>query len=111
MVGVVLPPLPYPPPPYPLQLPLGVVPPVEEAVPVPLVVLPQAEKRTIHMTKTSRLNQLRILSCVAERVLRITFSSFTCGDIASGDSGSENKSWNDLLVDTDWSYKDVFQNQ
>jgi hypothetical protein len=110
VVGVVPPKWPYPALPYPLPLLLGVVPPDEETVPVPLVVLPQAVKRTIHVTKTSRLNQPRILVCVVERVLRITFSSFPCGDIASGDSGNENELCNDLLFYTDRSYKEDFQN-
>jgi hypothetical protein len=98
-VGVFPPPPPYLPP-YPLPLVVGVVPPVEEAVPVPLVVLPQAVKRTMHVTKTRILNQPRILACVVKRLLRITFSSFTCGDICN-----ENESCNDLLVYTYWSYK------
>src|SRR5262245_25875422 len=92
VVGVVPPPWPYPPLPYPLPLLLGVVPPVEEAVPVPLVVLPQAVKRTMNVMQTSILYQLRILACDVERALRITFSSFTCGDIASGDTGNVNES-------------------
>jgi hypothetical protein len=111
VVGVVPPPPPYLPPLYPLPLLVGVVPPVEEAVPVPLVVLPQAVKRTIHATKTSILNQLRNQACVVERLLRITFSSFACGVIASGDTCNENKSCNDLLVNTYRSYKEDFQNQ
>jgi hypothetical protein len=110
VVGVVPPPWPYPPLPYPLPLLLGVVPPVEEAVPVPLVVLPQAVKRTMKVTKTRMLNQERILACVVERVLCIASSSFTCGDIASGDTGNVNESYTDLLFYTDRSYKEDFQN-
>jgi hypothetical protein len=73
VVGVVPPPPPYLPPPYPLPLLVGVVPPVEEAVPVPLVVLPQAVKRTMNVMKISILYHLRILAFDVERVLRITF--------------------------------------
>jgi hypothetical protein len=69
VVGVVPPPLPYLPPPYPLPLLVGVVPPVEEAVPVPFVVLPQAVKRTMNVTKTSILYQLRIPAFDVERLL------------------------------------------
>jgi hypothetical protein len=94
VVGVVPPPLPYLPPPYLLPLLVWVVPPVEEAVPDPLIVLPQAAKKTTSVANTGILHQLWVLAYEVKRLLCITFSSS-----ASGDTRNENELWNDLLID------------
>src|SRR6266849_5616400 len=78
-VGVVPPPLPYLPPPPLLLLVVGVVPPAVEAVPDPLVVLPQAATRRTSVANTKRLHQVRYLAREVKRVLCIMFSSFACG--------------------------------
>src|SRR6266568_3269246 len=75
-VGVVPPPLPYLPPSPLLLLVVGVVPPVVEAVPDPLVVLPQAATRTTSVANTKRLHQVRNLARGVKRVLYIMFASF-----------------------------------
>jgi len=91
VVGVIPPPLPYLPPPYPLLV--WAVPPVEEGVVDPLVELPQAAKMKTSVVNTRKLHQVRVLVCELKRLLCITVSSF-----ASGDTSIENESSNDIYI-------------
>jgi hypothetical protein len=101
-VGVVPPPVPYLPPPYPLPLlPLvWVVPPDGEVVPDSLVLLPQAARMTTSVANISILHQVRPLACEVKRVLRIMFSSFASGETSSGGTFNENESQYDLMLYT-----------
>jgi hypothetical protein len=64
-----------------------VVPPVDEAVPDPFVVLPQAARMTTSVANTRILHQVRGLAYEVKKVLYIMLSS-----LASGDTCNEKES-------------------
>ena len=82
-------------------LAVGVVPPVVEAVPDPLVVPPHTAKRTTSAAKRRIVYQVRGLAYEAKSVVYIVFASFARSDIHK-----ENELGIVLMKDTFDCYKD-----